>query len=143
MFTFLKRLFTPKDYFYKHDLNVWQYLGCSEISFVNEMDMKTHGCYVFFFEHKESGKRSFYAQFNDSYEKIKFNRSHHFFTKHAPIWKAGETDLFHHIHEPSIYLRQYMESRYNWVWDANDGWWKSKPKKTHTADNVITVEFSK
>ena len=125
--------FKKKDMFAGHDLNKWNYLGYSHISFTytDANGRKDEGV-IFFFEHIKTLKRSYYLKADYEYLRDKFQKTHPYVYLHANRWKIGELLHSYLIQFPSAYCQEHY----------SEGAVPVK-KVVSTEDNVINVDFTK
>ena len=125
------------------NLDTWDYLGYTKISYANIQGKTEVTGIVFGFVNKENKKRMY---------KVLGSTAHHCFNTHnwtlieAELWKIGERDIWAIAKtEPSQSLKTYMKVTRNldWDWDKDD-WVEHKVKPiVHMEDdsNVVRLEF--
>lgn len=130
------------------DLNVYDFLGTSEASYVNDDGKPLKSMSLYFFSKKGNPKdRKLYK--NDT-SIHKYDSLHtHPFVREAEIWAIGEGELYTYVNNPSEFLQQWMSSTrgYNWdgkrwTYDSPQPGMKTKPTQNNEG-NLVRVDFSK
>jgi hypothetical protein len=151
------------------NLNTWQYVGKSEISFTYVSEgvsfKEADKAYVFLFSKKDdetSRKYVLVPDSNSSYLLDKFKK-HPWITNEAEMWKVCEREIYQSINdEPSKWLKEKMLEEYKCVWSNETRWWvnnddakyesakktqtKKKPKEEPLLledGNIVKLEFKK
>ena len=140
------------------DLNIWEYLGSSKISYIDTNNVITSSCLVFFFCKKtDHNIRDFNVQYTHSF------KYHTWIYESASLWKSNQKEIYQCInYEPSSFLKEYMLNKYKSIWSKENNWWTSgdvvkyesakkeqienKKKELTTSmenNNVVTVKFDK
>lgn len=170
MFDFLKLMFgiLPKEEkkeeglwhleLHGHDLNKWNYMGHSTISY--NVDGIRYDSNIFFFIDKKNDYIRSYILKNGS-SHIDF-KHHNWIASEADTWQACERSWYYPvITEPSSYMIRRMMQEHNYVWDKKKKWWvdnvntpndkyeeavaqtKRKPKVTKEGDKIVKLDFTK
>lgn len=135
------------------DLNKWNYLGLSPISW------GSHKGRVFFFSKKGSNekiRKCVIVGFEPSSRSF-IEKNHLFVIDQLSRWKVCEYSFYRPISEPSEYMKKVMLSD-GFVWDKDKDWWKvatetelyenavdnQKEKVVSSVEeNVLHVDFGK
>ena len=146
---------------YGFNLDEWNYIGYTEISYTDSYNTLTHSAQVFFFISKDNEDQRRYVIKCRAMKKDFQN--HAWIIRNADLWAAGETEWYQPISDsPSKYTRDRILEEYNSVWSSEKRWWisndaakyeaaKQKQKQEQTEeekvvsveDNVLTVNFKK
>lgn len=123
---FLSLIFPVK--FMNHNVMVWEYLGFANPHYFHgDEKVKGMGCYVYFFEHKKTKKRSFYVDYKglDAYDRNKMDR-HPYIKLTIGLWKLGQYEHGQMIDNTNKAIKVTPST---------------PPKKVVRTDNVIKVDF--
>lgn len=153
------RLTYKPNWFRNHDLNKWNYLGYSEISYSNPGESKPWAqVNVHFFQNKNDHNIRSWSLGIPSSKYVDFKN--HTFLEFAEQWRIGEEAFYKPIAHPSKYLKDQMWDIFKYVWSDKETWWvrndqtkyeqavkennskKELPSKTET-DNIVKIEFGK
>lgn len=151
---------SPPKMLHGFDLSIWEYIGYSDIKYIDTEGNTTSSCCVFCFCRKNDYSiRDYKLQ----YTSFKY---HTWVLKEADLWKANLRELYSCINkEPSVFLKKYMEEKYKNWWNPETNWWTNeenakyqhakkeqqsnfKTKNSPLTDikeegNIVTVNFDK
>ena len=119
---FGKRKIVEKDkrnMFFEHDLNEWNYLGRTSISYTRDGMIDSSTDIFFFCAKDDTNVRSYHVV------KEKMFETHDWITRLAEPWRVGFKDLYSVIFdEPSPFLEEYMLRNHKHKWDNESNCWK-------------------
>lgn len=133
--------FKEKQMFHKHDLNKWNYLGCTEIKFLTEGEVGSKTWVYFFIEKVDPSKRSYTLGSNLS-ESFKY---HPFVDHYCKLWKIGTYTDWALCQTTPTKLAKRIAKDAGYAFDGKI-WIKivelpPEKKPTVVEDNVIKVDF--
>lgn len=147
-----KKTETPQNLLHGVDMDVWDYLGSTEIRFD-----KVPFIIYFFWKKGDDDVRQYVVGPSDD-SRIAFVKSNHRYIYHTcELWRIAETEIYVPIREPSKWLNEYMFNQHGHTWDKEKKWWvlateqdrydhakaNQTPKIIATDDNLIKVNFKK
>lgn len=141
--------------FHGVDLEVWDYLGSTEIKFDNIP-------YELYFFHKKGAvTERKYVLVGSTPSRIKLVRNIHSFVYHdCELWRIGEHGIFAVIRNPSKALKAIAFEEHGYVWSKEKNWWahasdkdrydyevtlhqKKQSKVISEDDNIVKIDFKK
>lgn len=145
MISFFLNLFKKnvKDYsnstvFRGMNLDFWDYLGYSEVTYTDNNGKTEARAFVYFFEHKEKDERHYeIVSQNSLYSFLK----HSYILTVVELWKIYEKKSYEAIMFPSSSLKSKMVE-IGYEWNAAEATWK-KIKKYEVSENSNVVTLMK
>lgn len=138
------------------DLNEWAYLGYQSLKLDN-----TEYVVHLFCKHEDHSVRAYRIQGSDHGKKL-MEEYHSYIHKYTQPWSMGTGDIYHYVHGPSNFLKEYMVDKFGHVWSPEEKWWvpserakhsaaakkqkaatKKAPPVTSVEENVVQVNFGK
>lgn len=147
---FLKALFAkPKNQMFGVDLDKYNYIGCTSISYGNQVTGVSEVMCHFFISKKDQSDRVC-KYIGPKYSLKIIEQYHNWYLNVVPLWQASQTSWFSIIRtHPSKYTEELMKED-GYIWDMEKKWWAvsgtapvKKLPETKVEDNVITVAFKK
>jgi hypothetical protein len=151
MWPFRKKSTIPQNQFHGFDLNVWDYLGWSEIRY-DHVPSTIH----FFWKKGDDDIRAYTLTGGSDFHLKTIARLHSYVHKTCELWRIHEIELYTPVRYPSKFLKEWMFSEYGYAWNDEKTWWviasdqdkyeysavsqKDKPKIIEN-DNVLTIDF--
>lgn len=131
-------MFWRKKFPFKVDLDKWNYLGFTGISFVSET--REILATIHFFKAKDSDRRHYYV---DTEKRHRALFDHHdYICRNVKPWVLGYEADHAFILNPTRYLQDEMYKKFNWIWSPSHQWWRfSMPTPVNDVDsnNVISI----
>lgn len=149
-----KKVVVEKNLLHGHDLNVWNYLGWTEIKYDGVPNL------VYFFSQKGDDNMRSYALSGRPESILKeIAKLHQFVVNHCELWRICEHDIFVPIRNPSKFLKEWVFDNHGCVWSKEEKWWvlatdqdkyehsvsqhQKKHPEIYTSDNIVKVNFKK
>lgn len=144
-----------KNFLHGVDLDVWDYLGSTEIKFDNVPYE------LYFFHKKGSVAERKYILVGSNSSRLKIVTEVHSFVYHdCELWRIGEHEIFAVIRKPSKTLKAIAFDDYGYVWSKEKDWWVyasdqdrynhevSVHQKKHSKiisedNNIVKIDFKK
>lgn len=95
-------------------LDQWDYLGLCKIV-MTENDAIWDSTIVNYFIRKSDGVRKFH---------VRRGWKRHGYYQVLLNWQVGLEPIWRGIERPSQYLKDYMKTNHNYIWDNDIEWWK-------------------
>ena len=152
MWPFKKKSVVEQNLLHDHDLNVWNYLGWTEIKY-DGVPNSIH----FFSAKDDESERSYVLKGRPEFVLREIAKLHAYVVNHCELWRICEHDLFVPVRGPSKFLKEWVFKNHGYVWGTEKKWWvlasdqdrydyaqaNQTPKIIATDDNLITVNFKK
>lgn len=152
MWPFRKKTKSKLNVLHGHDLDVWDYLGWTEIRF-DGVPNSIH----FFWKKGKEDVRSYVLTGRPSSVLKAIKELHRYVSDTCELWRIRENEIYIPIRNPSNFLKEYMMDHFSGVWSTERNWWvsasdqdkydhsvRSHQKKhpdIYTDDNIVTVDF--
>lgn len=152
MWPFRKKSETKKNTFHGVDLEVWEYLGSTEIKW-NSLPST-----IYFFSSKiDQNERNYILSGRPKSVLTEISQYHTYVSDKCELWRIGEFEFYHVIMKPSKFLKNWMFTNRGCVWNIEKKWWtlaseqdrydhsvaqhRKKHPEIYTEDNIVTVNF--
>lgn len=151
MWPFRKKSDLNQNMFHGFDLNVWDYLGWTEIKYDGVPNL------IHFFWKKDNDVRAYTLTGRPAFHLKEVAELHSFVHKTCELWRISELDIYSVIRNPSIFFKEWVFSDHGYVWDIEKSWWvlasdqdrynhsvlqhQKKHPEIYTKDNIVTVNF--
>lgn len=138
------------------ELDVWMYLGYTEL----QLDNKPYIIHMFC-QHEDHSKREVRIQGTDRAVEL-IEDYHTYYQRYTQPWSMGDGEIYFYVNHPSKFLKQYMIEKYAHEWDKESQWWipsdsakyksaqskqtktqKKEAPKTTVDENVVKVDFTR
>jgi hypothetical protein len=152
MWPFKKKVLVENNLLHGYDLEVWEYLGWTEIKF-DGVPNSIH----FFWKRGNGDERSYTLTGRPEFVLKEIAKLHRYVSDHCELWRIREDDIYMPIRTPSKFLKEWVFDNHGYVWSTEKKWWVlasdqdryehsvSKHQKKHpeiyTENNIVTVNF--
>ena len=153
MWPFKKKPKNNQIMFHGFDLNLWDYLGSTEITFDGVPNL------IHFFWKKGDDERAYILTGRPEAILKTIAKLHAYVHNHCELWRVHELDIFLPIKNPSKFLKEWAFTNNGYVRNTETKWWvlasdqdrykhsvahhHKKHPEIYTTDNIVTVNFKK